>query len=157
MKKIPIIIYLVCLGCLASAQEPTIQDSVNHQPSIYEHTTHDTLYQVMPTGQVAVPQPAHAQQDITILEPESMVLRTGVENAVRVKLEKVGANNTILKVVNEDACDMRKGNELDTYYLTPKVKEGTVMVRVGYMDFLGAYFKLADLEFTVVSESSKPE
>lgn len=50
-----------------------------------------------------------------------------------------------------------KGNELDTYYLTPKVKEGNVMVRVGYMDFLGAYFKLADLEFTVVSESSEPE
>lgn len=86
-----------------------------------------------------------------------MVLKTGVENAVRVKLEKVGANNTILKVVNEDACDMRKGNELDIYYLTPKVKEGTVIVRVGYMDYLGAYFKLADLEFTVVSESSKPE
>ena len=157
MKKILLIIYLVCLGCLASAQEPTIQDSVNHHPPIYEHTTHDTLYQVMPTAQVAVPQPAHAQQGITILEPESLVLKAGVENAVRVKLEKVGANNTILKVVNEDACDMRKGNELDTYYLTPKVKEGTVIVRVGYMDFLGAYFKLADLEFTAVSESSKLE
>lgn len=157
MKKILLIISLVCLGGLASAQEPTIQDSVNHQPPIYEHTTHDTLYQVTPTAQVAVPQQAHAQQGITILEPKSMVLKTGVENAVRVKLEKVGANNTILKVVNEDACDMRKGSELDTYYLTPKVKEGTVIVRVGYMDFLGVYFKLADLEFTVVSESSKPE
>lgn len=71
-----------------------------------------------------MPQPAHAQQGITILEPESMVLRTGVENAVRVKLEKVGANNTILKVVNEDACDMRKGSELDMYYLTPKSEGG---------------------------------
>ena len=157
MKKIPLIISLVCLGCLASAQEPTIQDSLNHQPTVYEHTTHDTLYQVTPTAQVSVPQPAHAQQGITILEPESMVLKTGMENAVRVKLEKVGANNTILKVVNENACDMRKGSELDTYYLSPKVKEGTVIVRVGYMDFLGAYFKLADLEFTVVSESLKPE
>ena len=157
MKKIPFIISLVCLGRLASAQEPTLQDSLNHQPTVYEHTTHDTLYQVTPTAQVAVPQPAHAEQGITILEPESMVLRTGVENAVRVKLEKVGANNTILKVVNEDACDMRKGSGLDTYYLSPKVKEGTVIVRVGYMDFLGVYFKLADLEFTVVSESSKPE
>ena len=52
MKKIPLIISLACLGGLASAQEPTIQDSVNHQPSIYEHTTHDTLYQVTPTAQV---------------------------------------------------------------------------------------------------------
>ena len=157
MNKILLVISLVCLGHLASAQEPTLQDSLNHQPTVYEHTTHDTLYQVTPTAQVAVPQPAHAEQGITILEPESMVLRTGVENVVRVKLEKVGANNTILKVVNEDACDMRKGSELDTYYLSPKVKDGTVIVRVGYMDFLGAYFKLADLEFTVVSESSKPE
>ena len=157
MNKILLVISLVCLGHLASAQEPTLQDSLNHQPTVYEHTTHDMLYQVTPTAQVAVPQPAHAEQGITILEPESMVLRTGVENAVRVKLEKVGANNTILKVVNEDACDMRKGSELDTYYLSPKVKDGTVIVRVGYMDFLGAYFKLADLDFTVVSESSKPE
>ena len=86
MKKILLVISLVCLGRLASAQEPTIQDSLNHKPTV-----------------------------------------------------------------------LRKGSELDTYYLTPKVKEGTVIVRVGYMDFLGAYFKLADLEFTVVSESSKPE
>ena len=33
MKKILLVISLVCLGRLASAQEPTIQDSVNHQPS----------------------------------------------------------------------------------------------------------------------------
>jgi hypothetical protein len=52
---------------------------------------------------------------------------------------------------------MRKGGELGTYYMTPKVNEGTVLVRVGYMDFAGAYFKLADLEFTIVSDSSKPE
>lgn len=33
MKKILLVISLVCLSCLASAQEPTLQDSVNHQPS----------------------------------------------------------------------------------------------------------------------------
>jgi len=60
MKKILLVISLICLGCMVSAQEPTLQDSLNHQLSIYEHTTHDTLYQVMPTAQVAVPQPAHA-------------------------------------------------------------------------------------------------
>ena len=110
------------------------------------------MYQVPPTAQVAIPQKAQEQQGITVLEPESMVLKAGVENVVRVKLEKVGANNTILKVVNEDVCDMRKGSELGTYYMTPKVKEGTVIVRVGYMDFMGAYFKLADLDFIVTSE-----
>ena len=68
---------------------------------------------------------------------------------MRIKIEKVGVNNMILKVVNEEACDMRKGSELGTYYMTPKVKEGTVTVRVGYMDFMGAYFKLADLEFEI--------
>ena len=57
-----------------------------------------------------------------------------------------------LKVVDEELCSMRKGQELGTYYFTPKVKEGNVMIRVGYMDFMGAYFKLADLTFTVVDE-----
>ena len=134
------------------AQEPITQDSVKQQPMVYEHTTYDTLYQVPPTAQVAVPQKAHEPQGITVLEPESLVLKAGVENVVRIKLEKVGANNTILKVVNEDVCAMRKGSELGTYYLTPKVKEGTVTVRVGYMDFMGAYFKLADIDFTISEE-----
>lgn len=149
MKKILFVISSLCLGLQALAQEPIKQDSVNKQPTVYEHTTYDTLYQVPPTAQVAVPQKAQEQQGITVLEPESMVLKAGVENVVRVKLEKVGANNTILKVVNEDVCDMRKGSELGTYYMTPKVKEGTVIVRVGYMDFMGAYYKLADIEFAI--------
>lgn len=157
MKKIILVISFISLFVRALAQEPVMQDSINQQPLIYEHTTSDTLYQVPPTAQVAVPQSTHAQQGITILEPVSMVLKSGAENTLRTKLEKVGANNTILKVVNEDVCDMRKGSDLDTYYLTPKVNEGTVIVRVGYMDFVGAYFKLADVEFTIVSESSKPE
>ena len=157
MKKILFAISFICLGVLAFAQEPVKQDSVNQQPIIYEHTTYDTVYQVPPTAQVSVPQQAQEHQGITVLEPENMVLKAGVENTVRIKLEKVGANNTILKVVNEDVCDMRKGGELGTYYMTPKVDEGTVLVRVGYMDFAGAYFKLADLEFTIVSDSSKPE
>lgn len=117
-----------------------------------EPITQDSLYQVQPTAQVAVPQKAQEQQGITVLEPETMVLKAGVENVVRIKLEKVGANNTILKVVNEEVCSMRKGSELGTYYMTPKVKEGTVTVRVGYMDFMGAYFKLADLDFTISEE-----
>ena len=149
MKKLLFVISFLCLGLQVLAQEPITQDSVKQQPRVYEHTTYDTLYQVPPTAQVAVPQKAHEQQGITVLEPESLVLKAGVENVVRIKLEKVGANNTILKVVNEDVCAMRKGGELGTYYMTPKVKEGTVTVRVGYMDFMGAYFKLADIDFTI--------
>lgn len=150
MKKVLFVISFVCLGVLAFAQEPIKQDSVNQQPIIYENTTYDTVYQVPPTAKVSVPQQAKEQQGVTVLEPENMMLKAGVENTVRIKLEKVGANNTILKVVNEDVCDMRKGGELGTYYMTPKVDEGTVLVRVGYMDYIGAYFKLADLEFTIV-------
>ena len=137
MKKLLLFVSIVCLGWSVMAQEPITQDS---------------LYQVQPTAQVAVPQKAQEQQGITVLEPETMVLKAGVENVVRIKLEKVGANNTILKVVNEEVCSMRKGSELGTYYMTPKVKEGTVTVRVGYMDFMGAYFKLADLDFTISEE-----
>ena len=152
MKKILFVISFICLGMRAFAQEPVTQDSVNQQPIIYEHTTYDTLYQVPPTAQVAVPEQSKDQQAITVLEPENMVLKAGVENTVRIKLEKVGVNNLILKVVNEDVCDMRKGGELGTYYMTPKVNEGTVSVRVGYMDFMGAYFKLADIEFKISEE-----
>ncbi len=152
MKKLLLFVSIVCLGISVMAQEPIKQDTANKQSTVYEHTTYDTLYQVPPSAQVAVPQRAHEQQGITVLEPESMVLKAGVENTVRIKLEKVGANNTILKVVNEDVCSMRKGSELGTYYMTPKVKEGTVTVRVGYMDFMGAYFKLADLDFTISAE-----
>ena len=152
MKKLLFAISFLCLGLQLMAQEPVMRDSVSQQPQVFEHTTYDTLYQVPPTAQVSVPQKAHEQQGITVLEPESMVLKAGVENVVRIKLEKVGANNTILKVVNEDVCAMRKGGELGTYYMTPKVKEGTVTVRVGYMDFMGAYYKLADIDFTISSE-----
>ena len=151
MKKLLFVISFLCLSLQLMAQEPVKQDSVSQQPQAFEHTTYDTLYQVPPTAQVAVPQKAQ-EQGITVLEPESMVLKAGVENVVRIKLEKVGANNTILKVVNEDVCAMRKGGELGTYYMTPKVKEGTVTVRVGYMDFMGAYYKLADLDFTISAE-----
>ncbi len=151
MKKLLFVISFLCLSLQLMAQEPVKQDYVSQQPQVFEHTTYDTLYQVPPTAQVAVPQKAQ-EQGITVLEPESMVLKAGVENVVRIKLEKVGANNTILKVVNEDVCAMRKGGELGTYYMTPKVKEGTVTVRVGYMDFMGAYYKLADLDFTISEE-----
>lgn len=153
MKKLLLAISFGCLCIPLLAQEPVVKDSLGQeQPQVYEHTTYDTLYQVPPTAQVAVPEKAHEQQGITVVEPESMTLKAGVENVVRIKLEKVGANNTILKVVNEELCDMRKGDELGTYYMTPKANEGTVTVRVGYMDFMGAYFKLADLEFAIVSE-----
>jgi hypothetical protein len=137
MKKLILIISIVCLGYQAWAQEPK---------------TVDSLYQVQPTSQVAIPQQAQNTQGVTVLEPENMVLKAGVENKVIVKLEKTGVNNMILKVVDEELCSMRKGQELGTYYFTPKVKEGNVMIRVGYMDFMGAYFKLADLTFTVVDE-----
>ena len=123
MKKILFVISFIYLGIQAFAQEPVTQDSVKQQSIIYEHTTYDTVYQVPPTAQVSDPQQAQEHQGITVLEPENMVLKAGVENTVRIKLEKVGANNTILKVVNEDVCGMRKGGELGTYYMTPKVNE----------------------------------
>ena len=137
MKKLVSVIFILSLAVSAMAQEPITQDS---------------LYQVLPTAQVAVPQSAQITSDITLLEPDTTIFKAGVENTVRIKIEKVGINNMILKVVNEEACDMRKGAELGTYYFTPKVKEGKVTVRVGYMDFMGAYYKLADIDFTVIEE-----
>ncbi|MBR3413758.1 MAG: hypothetical protein IKG81_13840 [Bacteroidales bacterium] len=138
MKHLILVIITLGLSFAAMAQQPaTNSDTTGHEK------------QEMPTGKIAVPQKAEQSSPITVLAPETMVLKAGEENEVRIKIEKVGVNNMILKVVNEDACDMRKGSELGTYYMTPKVKEGTVTVRVGYMDFMGAYFKLADLEFEI--------
>lgn len=138
MKHLILITIVLGLSFSVMAQQPTTNsDTTGHEK------------QEMPTGKIAVPQNAEMSSPITVLAPESMVLKAGVENEVRIKIEKVGVNNMILKVVNEDACDMRKGSELGTYYMTPKVNEGTVTVRVGYMDFMGAYFKLADLEFEI--------
>ena len=138
MKYLILITIALGLSFSVMAQQPTTNsDTTGHEK------------QEMPTGKIAVPQKAEMSSPITVLAPEDMVLKAGVENEVRIKIEKVGVNNMILKVVNEDVCDMRKGSELGTYYMTPKVKEGTVTVRVGYMDFMGAYFKLADLEFEI--------
>lgn len=138
MKHLILVIITLGLSFTVMAQQPTTNsDTTGHEK------------QEMPVGKIAVPQKAEQLSPITVLAPESMVLKAGEENEVRIKIEKVGVNNMILKVVNEEACDMRKGSELGTYYMTPKVKEGTVTVRVGYMDFMGAYFKLADLEFEI--------
>ena len=137
MKYLLSIISLLGISLAVMAQEPITQDS---------------LYQVQPTAQVAIPQSAQINSDITVLEPASLELKYGVENEVRVKIEKVGVNNMILKVVNEEMCAMRKGSELGVYYMTPKEKAGTVQVRVGYMDFMGAYYKLADIDFTITGE-----
>ena len=138
MKHLILITIVLGLSFSVMAQQPTTNsDTTGHEK------------QEMPVGKIAVPQKAEQSSPITVLAPETMELKAGEENEVRIKIEKVGVNNMILKVVNEDACDMRKGSELGTYYMTPKVKEGTVTVRVGYMDFMGAYFKLADLEFEI--------
>lgn len=138
MKHLILVIITLGLSFTAMAQQPTTNsDTTGHEK------------QEMPSGKIAVPQKAEQSSPITVLAPESMVLKAGEENEVRIRIEKVGVNNMILKVVNEESCDMRKGSELGTYYMTPKVNEGTVTVRVGYMDFMGAYFKLADLEFEI--------
>jgi len=140
MKKLVFVFLMIGLSVSAMAQQPTTSDTTGHEKS------------EVPTGMVAMPQASQNVSAVTVLEPESMVLKYGVENTVKVKIEKTKVQNMILKVVNEEACSMRKGSELGTYYLTPKVKEGKVMVRVGEMDFMGAYYKIADLEFTIGEE-----
>ena len=138
MKHLLLVVITLSLSLAAMAQTPaTKSDTTGHEK------------QELSSGKIVVPQKSEMQSPITVLAPEDMVLKAGEENEVRIKIEKVGVNNMILKVVNEEVCTMRKGDELGTYYMTPKVKEGTVTVRVGYMDFMGAYFKLADLEFEI--------
>mgnify|MGYP003303086292 CR=1 FL=1 len=136
MKKLVLITLLICSAAVVMAQQPATQDSVD---------------KTAPT-KVAIPQSAQTNSAIHVLEPENMVLKAGVENLVRITVDKVSVSNMILKVVNEDVCAMRKGDELGTYFFTPKAKEGVVTVRVGSMDFMGAYYKAGDIEFTISAE-----
>lgn len=133
MKKIILVALMLCSAAIVMAQQPE---------------TKDTASKAQPT-KLALPQAAQTNSAIHVIEPENMVLKVGVENIVRIAIDKVATSNIILKVINEDVCAMRKGDELGTYIFTPKAKEGVVNVRVGSMDFLGAYLKVGDIEFTI--------
>lgn len=138
MKYLVFVLLVLGLTKTAMAQQPTTADTTGQE----EHV-------MTVEKNKALSQKTEQQSAVTVIEPESMVLKAGVENEVRLQVKGVSVGNMILKVVNEESCNMRKGGEAGAYYFTPKVEEGVVIVRVGAMDFMGAFYKLADIEFKI--------
>ncbi|MCQ2295626.1 MAG: hypothetical protein MJZ67_08225 [Bacteroidales bacterium] len=104
---------------------------------------------------MAAPANTSNQNDKIHVEPADMHLMPGQDNKVLFTVDGVKSNQLIVKVVSEDLCQGRKGSQFGEYILTPKANEGEVVVRIGQMDFLGAYQKIGEVTFTI-GEASAP-
>lgn len=83
------------------------------------------------------------------------VIQYGKDNVVKISVDKIQDKQLIVKVVSEDLCDFRKGSTFGEYVFTPKAREGEVTVRVGYMDVLGAYQNLGNIQL-IIGGSQRP-
>ena len=72
---------------------------------------------------------------------------------IKFSVDKIQDKQLIVKVVSEDLCNFRKGENFGEYVFTPKAEKGTVTVRVGYMDVLGAYQNLGNVELYIGSQT----
>lgn len=124
---------MLALGFCAMAQQP----QVNAETKV----TYSTLSA-----------PVSSTNEKIHITPADAYLKPGVDNLVKFTVEGVKDNQTLVKVVTEDLCSGRKGEQFGEYILTPKAKEGKVVVRVGYMDFMGAFLKVGEVTFTIGEE-----
>ena len=67
------------------------------------------------------------------------------------------SNYLIIKPLNDSTCTLRHDRDAGVYIITPVIPEGVITLRVGYMDFLGAYKRVDEIDFTVVAEQPKQE
>lgn len=87
------------------------------------------------------------------ITPEDMVLTPGKDNNVHFAVDGVSPNQIIVKVVSENLCKGRKGEQFGDYILTPTASEGEVVVRVGSMDFMGAFVRHGDVTLYIGSKT----
>lgn len=87
------------------------------------------------------------------ITPEDMVLTPGKDNNVHFAVDGVSPNQIIVKVVSENLCKGRKGEQFGDYILTPTASEGEVVVRVGSMDFMGAFVCHGDVTLYIGSKA----
>lgn len=78
-------------------------------------------------------------------------LVAGQGNVVKFSVENIRDNQLIVKPLSEEVCAFRRGEQAGEYVFTPKVASGTVVVRVGHMDMLGAYMNIGNVELTIVA------
>lgn len=131
MKQLLFFSILAFMGLCAMAQEPAISGQTK--------VTYTTISS-----------PTKPEMDPRIhVTPDSLKIVAGVENKIQFTVDGVESKQLIVKVVTEDLCQMRKGEEFGQYYFTPKAKEGTIIIRVGAMDFMGAYMRIGDVQFAI--------
>ena len=70
---------------------------------------------------------------------------------------RLWSNYLIIKPLNDSTCTLRHDRDAGVYIITPIIPEGVITLRVGYMDFLGAYKRVDEIDFTVVAEQPKQE
>lgn len=132
MKKVLFIAMMLGMGLCAMAQQPTISGEAK--------VTYSTE-----SGMGA--KPNHNEK--IHVTPDTYMLKPGADNLVKFTVDGVKDNQILVKVVTEPLCNGRKGEQFGEYILTPKANEGKVVVRVGYMDFMGAFLKVGEVEFTI--------
>jgi len=135
MKKFLLFTLTASLGLFAMAQQPTVkaQGQVKGDTKVTFTSS-------------SAPNKQDNKDRIHISEN---VLKYGQENVIKFSVDKIQDKQLIVKVVSEDLCAFRKGEKFGEYVFTPKVQRGTVKVRVGYMDVLGAYQNLGNVELYI--------
>lgn len=137
MKKLFFAV-MMFMGICAMAQQPQVDANTK--------VTYSTLSA-----------PVKSSSEKIHITPDDAYLKPGVDNLVKFTIDGVKDNQTLVKVVTEDLCKGRKGENFGEYILTPSAKEGKVVVRVGYMDFMGAFLKVGEVEFTIGEPERKTE
>lgn len=89
---------------------------------------------------------------IKILEPENMMLKSGVENVIKITIDGVESKQMVVKNTDDNIATSKRGEEFGSYIVTPIAKEGTVHLRIGYMDFMGCFVHVGDVDFTITAE-----
>lgn len=131
MKRFLLASLFVAFGLMAWAQDPS------------------TIGQTKVTYSVSSGTDNNSQNDKIHTIPASRYLKPGTDNVVQFSIDGVKDNQLLVKVSSESPCESRKGSKFGEYILTPKASEGTVVVRVGAMDFMGAFQKFGDIIFTI--------
>lgn len=135
MKKILSLVFFSVMAFCAYAQQP--------QVSADTKVTYSTA---------SNPKVSSSKIHIT---PEDMVLTPGQDNNVHFAVDGVSPNQIIVKVVSENLCKGRKGEQFGDYILTPTATEGEVLVRVGSMDFMGAFVRHGDVTLYIGAKTEK--
>jgi len=136
MKKVLFLSAVLGLSLIANAQQPATRDAsrISGETKVTFSSSSAPLNQGQTNDRIHVSQ-RH--------------LSYGQDNVIKFSVDKIQDKQLIVKVVSEDLCAFRKGEKFGEYIFTPKAKEGEVTVRIGYMDMLGAYQNLGNVQLFI--------